>query len=589
MKQKNSELILSLLVARDPEGQYRQLEIHLTPQQEPRTAEERFLWFLRRQHELYKPSLTESYLPDLHLCRYEFPQGVECPDDIRRFDEDNGLMHRFIRENKGVLLNDVPLRGLEYVYSWDEEKCLPLLVANGLDSYLHAQPDIRTFAEAQDFFHDDPSRTLTAVETARGVLLFEYSGYGRECYRAFAQHMADHFFTPEGQDTEYIHLYKLSHPDKEVLQAFRDAPNSFSVYTGFFLPGKAQYLDESVLSGARLDKSHRIEPTFDAFRQFTSSYGLTTDMTNTQILQLLSLKETGGIYGMEHSAKYIPFLYKNSFSSLLKSLEDTPAENRNEQDRIKGAISEKADSILKRDYGLSPDSLQNREIEPVISFQTSKGAVYLPVTDSGAIYEQRFLQNIADRFFTPEVQALGRIGEFYISSPNHSTEHYMQKHLDFFRSNPSDEQLAKIPLYPIEQSELLKKGGYPMVPTYHAFKQFTEDHQLSVTPKNAEIFTLLFIREYGLPADFNTNTSYGKFSHKDDFKLLDQEMAGLQSRKGYSEKAFYDIQNRQQQLADKILGEKYGLACPPLQPTGPKVSEKKKAATRQNKSHTPRI
>ena len=146
-----------------------------------------------------------------------------------------------------------------------------------------------------------------------------------------------------------------------------------------------------------------------------------------------------------------------------------------------------------------------------------------------------------------------------------------------------------MPLYPIEQSELLKKGGYPIEPTYHAFKQFTEDYQLSVTPKNAEIFNLLFIREYGLPADFNSNENYKGFAYNSDFKTLNQEMSELQSKKGYSEKAFYNIQNRQQQLADKILGLAYKLTCPPLQLTGPAASEKKKATPRRNKSHNPRI
>lgn len=53
-------------------------------------------------------------------------------------------------------------------------------------------------------------------------------------------------------------------------------------------------------------------------------------------------------------------------------------------------------------------------------------------------------------------------------------------------------------------------------------------------------------------------------------------MSELQSKKGYSEKAFYNIQNRQQQLADKILGLRYRLTCPPLQLTGPAASERER-------------
>lgn len=588
MTQKDSELILHFFVAQNSKGEPRQLEINLIPEKEVWMAEQRFTEYLRRQREMYKPSLVQSYLPDLSLCRYLFPAEVSCPD-IRIFDKDNSLVQKFISENGGSMQNNVSLRGLEYLYSHDEEKSLSMLVSSGLANHLLAQPETKRFALAQNTFHDDPSETLTAVETARGVLLFEYSGFGKTCCHSLMQHLADRFFITGEEKPEFVNLYKLTRPDAEVVKAFQTFPNTFSLYTNSFLPDKAQYLDATVLRNARLNRSHRMEPTFDAYDKFTSSYRVVPTIANAQILRLLSLQETAGIYGIDYTTNRIPFMHKNSFNSQFNALQNIPAENKGEQEKVKALIRNQAAYILKRDYGLSPGSLQNKEIEPIISLQTLGGAVYLPATDGGTIYKQCYLQDLADRFFTPEVQTLGRIREFYISSPNHSTEHYMQKHLDFFQSSPSDKQLAKIPLYPIEQSELLKKEGYPIEPTYHAYKKFTEDYQLSITPKNAEIFTLLFIREYGLPADFSISSNYKEFTHKDDFKPLEQEMTGLQSRKGYSEKTFYSIQNRQQQLADKILDRKYGLACPPLQLTGPAASEKKKAVPRRNKSHNPRI
>lgn len=553
-------------------------------------AEERFLWFLRRQHELYKPSVLENYLPDLQLVRYEFPEGVRCPDNIRRFDEDNSRIQEFIRENKGNIQNDVSLRAIEYIYGGDEEKYLPLLVTSKLADYLHAQPGIKAFSQAQDVCNDDPSRTLTAVETAKGVLLFEYSGYGKECCRVYTQHLANRFFTPEGQSLEYVNLYKMDHPGKDVLQSFQNAPNAFSLYSGFFLPDKVQYLDASILRQTRMDRSHRIEPTFDAFRQFTSSYGLTTDVVNTHILRLLSLRETGGIYGMERPTNYIPFVYKNSFDDLLDKLKKVPQEDRNEQNRIKKTIEEKADYILKRDYELFSNESRMKEVEPVISLQTSKGAVYLPVTDEGAKYKRFYLQYLADGFFTPPVQSLQRVREFYISNPNRSTTEYMRKHLEFFRSSPTFMQLAKMPLYPILQSEALTKGGYPLEATCHAFGNFTQDYHLDISPLNKHVSDLLFIREYGLPADFKTNTEYDRFPHKDDFREVDEEMTRLQSQKGYSNKDFYTIQNRQQHLADRLLKECYGVSCPPLQLTGPTPGQKAaRNASEKKTTHKPRI
>lgn len=588
MKQKNPELILHFFVAQDSKGKPRQLEIHLIPEKEVSMANQRFTEYLRRQREMYKLSLVQSHLPDLDLCRYQFPSGVTCPD-IRPFDKDNSLVPKFISENGGSMQNNVPLRGLEYLYSRDAEKSLPMLVSSGLADYLLVQPEAKRFALAQNTLHNDPSETLTAVETAKGVLLFEYSGYGKMCCHSYMQHLADHFFIADEDKPEFVNLYKLADPNVEAIKAFQTSTNPFSLYTNDFIPDKAQYLDATILRNARLDRSHRIEPTFDAYDKFASSYGIVTSIANAQILRLLSLQETAGIYGIDYITGQIPFMHKNSFNSQFNALQNIPAENKGEQEKVKALIRDQAAYILKRDYGISPDNRQNKEIEPVISIQTPKGAVYLPATDEGAVYKQCYLQYLADRFFTPEVQALGRVREFYISNPNHSTEHYMQKHLGFFQSNPFYGELAKMPLYPIEQSELLKKGGYPIEPTYHAFKQFTEDYHLSITSKNAEIFNLLFIREYGLPIDFNSNESYREFAYKGDFKPLDQEMSELQSKKGYSEKAFYNIQNRQQQLADRILGLAYKLTCPPLQLTGSAASEKQKAVLRRNKSHNPRI
>lgn len=588
MQKQEISNIINFFVTQDLKGLPRQLEIHLIPEKEVSMANQRFTEYLQRQREMYKPSLSQSYLPDFYLCQYQFPSEVSYPD-IRSFDKDNSLVQKFISENGGSIQNNVSLRGLEYLYSRDEEKSLPMLVSCGLANHLLVQPEAKRFALAQSTFHDDPSETLTALETAKGVLLFEYSGYGKTCCHSYMQHLANHFFIMGEEKPEFVNLYKLTNPNTEVIKAFQASSNPFSLFTNEFIPDKAQYLDATILRNARLDRSHRIEPTLDAYDKFASSYGIVTSIANAQILRLLSLQETAGIYGIDYTTRRIPFMHKNSFNSQFNALQNIPAENKGEQEKIKALIRDQATYILKRDYGISPDNRQNKEIAPIISIQTPKGAVYLPVTDEGVIYKQCFLQDLADRFFTPEVQSLGRIREFYISSPNHSTEYYMQKHLDFFRSNPSDKQLAKIPLYPIEQSELLKKGGYPTEPTYHAFKQFTEDYQLLVTPKNAEIFNLLFIREYGLPADFNSNESYKEFAYNSDFKTLNQEMTELQSKKGYSEKAFYNIQNRQQQLADKILGLTYKLTCPPLQLTGPAASEKKKAASHRNKSHNPRI
>jgi hypothetical protein len=131
----------------------------------------------------------------------------------------------------------------------------------GLADYLLVQPKAKRFALAQNTLHDDPSETLTAVETAKGVLLFEYSGYGKMCCHSYMQHLADHFFITDEDKPEFVNLYKLANPNVEAIKAFQTSTNPFSLYTNDFIPDKAQYLDaaypEKCTTGQ--DPSHRTD------------------------------------------------------------------------------------------------------------------------------------------------------------------------------------------------------------------------------------------------------------------------------------------------------------------------------------------
>ena len=99
MEQKN---ILNFFVAQDTEGQPRQMEVHLVPESANWMVLQAFTDFLRKQRELYRPSLSGSYLPDLSLCQYQFPGNVPCPEDFRIFDRDKSLVRKFIADNGGI-------------------------------------------------------------------------------------------------------------------------------------------------------------------------------------------------------------------------------------------------------------------------------------------------------------------------------------------------------------------------------------------------------------------------------------------------------------------------------------------------------
>jgi hypothetical protein len=68
-----------------------------------------------------------------------------------------------------------------------------------------------------------------------------------------------------------------------------------------------------ILRNARLDRIHRIEPTFDANDKFASFLWNITSIAKAQYTRLLSLQETAGIYGIDYITGQIPFMHKNSF------------------------------------------------------------------------------------------------------------------------------------------------------------------------------------------------------------------------------------------------------------------------------------
>ena len=110
MQKQEISNIMIFFVTQDLEGQPRQLEMHLMPEKEVSMMNQRFTEYLQRQREMYKPSLVQSHLPDLYLCRYQFPAGVSYPD-IRLFDKDNSLVQKFITRNGGSNRTDCRTSG----------------------------------------------------------------------------------------------------------------------------------------------------------------------------------------------------------------------------------------------------------------------------------------------------------------------------------------------------------------------------------------------------------------------------------------------------------------------------------------------
>lgn len=148
--------------------------------------------YLLRQAEL---ALGGAYVPD---------ESVFCLAGAERTDDGlPELLDNYIREGDIRDLPSIGLRSLTFIHETTggglPEGMWAILEKTGR---LADNPDNRKMLEAYHAYHEKrenalPGRTLSAVRTDKGVLLFDDSGRGLQCLEGYLQYHADRYFSPE--------------------------------------------------------------------------------------------------------------------------------------------------------------------------------------------------------------------------------------------------------------------------------------------------------------------------------------------------------------------------------------------------------
>lgn len=211
------------------------------------------------------------------------------------------------------------------------------------------------------------------------------------------------------------------------------------------------------------------------------------------------------------------------------------------------------------------------------AIETAQGVLLFPDRAETKDRELWFLQYVADRYFTPKARQIGYLRFYHIDHPTEeqtriaSQSGYMFSLHDrsFLRYNALWYH-SSVPL--VKETEGCR---YDLKPTYEAFRNFTEDHHLTISPKNDQIFNLIFIAEMGCPQNFQTDSRYAHYRHRFFFRAMDDWLRMTRSKDPSNESLFYKIQNQQQELARDILLAIYGVTIPELKLTGPTASQHK--------------
>ena len=180
------------------------------------------------------------------------------------------------------------------------------------------------------------------------------------------------------------------------------------------------------------------------------------------------------------------------------------------------------------------------------------------------------LQYFADHFFDPRIKPHAYVRMYEISRPSQEQIDIATKGGYMFSPydqvfQPEKAVWSHLNIHFLDSKDTCK---YDFAPTYHNYHYFTEDFNLDITDKNADIFNLVFIAEYGCPNGLFRDEQYNSFECRKDFALLDQQLTKARNEEPQNTNLFYRIQNQQQILARDILHEKYGVDIPKLELTG---------------------
>lgn len=171
--------------------------------------------YLLRQAEL---ALGGAYVPN---------ESVYCLAGAERTDDGlPELLDDYIREGNIRDLPSIDLRSLTFIHE---------TTGGGLPEGMWAilekteqlldSPDNRKILEAYHAYHEKrenalPERTLSAVRTDKGVLLFDDSGRGLQCLEGYLRYHADRYFSPELHGLENWRYTISAHP----IKAYRTRP-----------------------------------------------------------------------------------------------------------------------------------------------------------------------------------------------------------------------------------------------------------------------------------------------------------------------------------------------------------------------------
>lgn len=273
--------------------------------------------FLYQQAQL---ALAGAYVPNETI--YYKPFNVKPSEG-----KTTNFLESLVNRNLTDKLATIPLRQLTFVYENHPGELEQLSDMESWMDLMRHEPKLQQTVTAYEQYHterekDIAARTVTAIQTDKGVLLFNDSGRGLRCVADYLQDMANRYFSPDFKNLESLQMYYFSTSNQNLVQESRQCASIFSADSPHqFIPSKARFLDSRIMEGISPAIKCTMAPERESYRSFVKTFGLEESHKNLNIALLDDICKNGLI---DYRYKEHPgFSHKNSFDGILNKLQNS--------------------------------------------------------------------------------------------------------------------------------------------------------------------------------------------------------------------------------------------------------------------------
>ena len=243
-----------------------------------------------------------THVPYYRILYYVFPADVSLKE-MRLHADEYGALKNFVQKFGGRLIEDIPLQTVVHLHRnsghllkqiWPRE----LRKLSDPVSKRQLDQDADMYLNRLEEFKENvglKNRFMVILETGRGAVVFDDSGYGQPCYAKFMQYLADHFFDPSCKDLKKVRETVITDPSPELAAQAEIGRQMFSRLDFRLVPERITYLPSRVKSEHKEGTStySALGTNMNDLRRLIDKYHLKMSEQNLYIKALLKVRDQG--------------------------------------------------------------------------------------------------------------------------------------------------------------------------------------------------------------------------------------------------------------------------------------------------------